>query len=382
MGTISERVLRTGVTKYRAQVRVKRKDLPNFTESKTFSKRSLAEAWVKKREYELEINPELLNAVEKPKEITLNEALTKYLFEVKNFERSKRMGIRFLTDWPIAKIKLSQLSRKDFAEHTQLRLNGVPDRNIDPICSSTALQELQYLKSVLNHADLVWEYKVNIFELEQAMKGLRNARLITKSKKRDVLYSSKQLQDLTNYFYKRWELGRTQIPVHLIIWFAIYSGRRQAEISRLKISDFNRKRNLWKIADLKNPKGSAGNDKSFIVNEKCIEVITELLKPDVRSRMLKLGGDPNILIPLDPKSFATRWREGIKMCDLDGMRFHDLRHESLTRYAEDGLTIPQLQQISMHESWESLRRYVNFQHREERLDFTEAMLNARKAFKK
>ena len=381
MGSISERVLSTGVKKYRAQVRVKRKNLPNFTESRTFSKRSLAEAWIKKREYELELDPELLNAVEKPKEITLSEALIKYLAEVKNFERTKRMGIKFLSNWPIAKIKLSQLSRKDFAEHTQLRLNGVPELNIDPICSSTALQELQYLKSVLVHADLIWENKVNIFELEQAMKGLRNARLISKSVKRDILYTSKQLQDLTNYFYKRWQGGRINIPVHLIIWFAIYSGRRQAEISRLEIRDFNRKRQLWKIYDLKNPKGSKGNNNFFVVTDKCVQVIDELLKPEVRSRMLKLGGDPNVLVPIDPKSFANRWREGIKMCGLKGLRFHDLRHESLTRYAEDGLTIPQLQQISMHESWESLRRYVNFQHRDERLDFAEAILNAKKAYK-
>lgn len=65
------------------------------------------------------------------------------------------------------------------------------------------------------------------------------------------------------------------------------------------------------------------------------------------------------------------------MCGLNGLRFHDLRHEALTRYAEDGLTIPQLQQISLHESWESLRRYVNFHHRDGRLDFAEAMLVAK-----
>ena len=58
MGTVTERVLSTGVKKYRAQVRMKRQGQPNFTESKTFSKRSLAEAWIKKREYELELNPE------------------------------------------------------------------------------------------------------------------------------------------------------------------------------------------------------------------------------------------------------------------------------------------------------------------------------------
>jgi len=42
------------------------------------------------------------------------------------------------------------------------------------------------------------------------------------------------------------------------------------------------------------------------------------------------------------------------------------------------LTIPQLQQISLHESWESLRRYVNLKSRRDRLDFVEAMKVAKK----
>ena len=374
MGTVTERVLSTGVKKYRAQVRVKRQGLPNFTESKTFSKRSLAEAWIKKREYELELNPELMISANISKGMTLAAALEKYLNEVEGFGRSKRMGLRFLTHWPIGQVKISDLTRKDFTDHTYLRRNGYPEIGADPIESSTALQDLQYLKVVLTHADLVWGEKVNLFELEQAMKGLRNARIITKSERREELYSSEQLQMLTNYFYRRWEQGRTKIPMHLIMWLAIYSCRRESELTELYLNEFNRNKKIWKVFDLKNPNGSKGNNKSFVVSDLCLQVIDELLKPDVRDRMLSLKREPsNVLVPVDAKSYAARWREGIKMCGFDGMRFHDLRHEGITRLAEDGLTIPQIQQVSLHESWESLRRYVNLSHREDRLDFVEAM---------
>ena len=374
MGTVTERVLSTGVKKYRAQVRVKRQGQPNFTESKTFSKRSLAEAWIKKREYELELNPELMISANISKGMTLAAALEKYLNEVEGFGRSKRMGLRFLTHWPIGQVKISDLTRKDFTDHTYLRRNGYPEIGADPIESSTALQDLQYLKVVLTHADLVWGEKVNLFELEQAMKGLRNARIITKSERREELYSSEQLQMLTNYFYRRWEQGRTKIPMHLIMWLAIYSCRRESELTELYLNEFNRNKKIWKVFDLKNPNGSKGNNKSFVVSDLCLQVIDELLKPDVRDRMLSLKREPsNVLVPVDAKSYAARWREGIKMCGFDGMRFHDLRHEGITRLAEDGLTIPQIQQVSLHESWESLRRYVNLSHREDRLDFVEAM---------
>lgn len=381
MGTVTERILSTGVKKYRAQVRVKRQDLPNFTESKTFSTRKLAEAWIKKREYELELNPELMISANISKGMTLAEALEKYLKEIVDFGRSKRMGIRFLTNWPIGKVKISDLTRKDFTDHTYLRRAGYPEIAADPIESSTALQDLQYLKVVLTHADLVWGEKVNLFELEQAMKGLRNARVITKSKKRDRLPTSNELQTLTNYFYKRWIQRKTAMPLHLIIWLAIYTCRREDELTRLFLNEYDRHHHEWKVFDLKNPNGSAGNHKSFLVTEKAEQVIQEIMKSDVRDRMLHLNtADPSVLLPLNTKSFAARWRDAIKMNGIEDLRFHDLRHEGITRLAEDGLTIPQLQQVSLHESWESLRRYVNLKNRRDRLDFVEAMKVAKKSF--
>lgn len=382
MGTVTERILSTGVKKYRAQVRVKRQDLPNFTDSKTFSTRKLAETWIKKREYELELNPELMNSVNNSKGMTLAEALEKYLKEVIDFGRSKRMGIRFLTNWPIGKIKISELTRKDFTDHTYLRRAGYPEIAADPIQSSTALQDLQYLKVVLTHADLVWGEKVNLFELEQAMKGLRNARVITKSKKRDRLPTSEELQQLTNYFYKRWIERKTAMPLHLIIWLAIYTCRREDELTRLFLNQYDRHHSEWKVFDLKNPNGSAGNHKSFMVTEKAEQLIQEIMKPDVRDRMLHLNtADPSVLLPLNAKSFAARWRDAIKMNGIEDLHFHDLRHEGITRLAENGLTIPQLQQVSLHESWESLRRYVNLKNRRERLDFSEAIRIAKAGYK-
>ena len=380
MGTITKRITSKGEIRYRAQVRIKRVGLADFTESRTFSKKSLATEWIKKRESEFEADPESFIKQNGKAFLTLAEALEKYLEEVTAFGRSKRMGIRFLTNWPIGKILIKDLKRQDFNDHTLLRRKGYPEIDAAPIESSTALQDLQYLKVVLSHADLVWGEQVNLLELEQAMKGLRNARIITKSKKREQLYTSEQLQMLTTYFYKRWMNGSTKIPVHLIMWLAIYSCRRETELTQLFLSEFNRKKNIWKVFDLKNPKGSQGNHKSFVVSDLCLLVIDELLDPEVRQTMLKLGREPaDVLIPVDAKSFAARWREGIKMCGLDGLRFHDLRHEGITRLAEDGLTIPQLQQFSLHESWESLRRYVNLNHRDERLDFKEAMDVAKKA---
>lgn len=57
MSTITKRITSTGVIRYRVLLQIRREEV-NYTESRTFSKKSVAKAWLKKREVELEANPE------------------------------------------------------------------------------------------------------------------------------------------------------------------------------------------------------------------------------------------------------------------------------------------------------------------------------------
>lgn len=376
METITKRTNPSGEIRYRAQIRIKRSGMPDHSESKTFSKKPLASEWIKRREAEIEANPEIIHQ-NNTANITLSEALVKYLDEVKSFGRSKRMGLRYLTGWPIGNKNITQLTRKDFSKHTQLRKKGAIEMGSEPISASTALQDLQYFKSVLNHANLVWGLNVNVYELECAIKGLRQARIVTSSNKRNRLPTNEELQILTNYFYKKWQKKNNTMPLHLIIWLAIYTCRRQDELTRLHLDNYDIVHQEWLVRNLKNPNGSIGNDKKFIVTDAAQLVIKELMVKAVNQKMMKSGTNDKLLIPLLAKSFATRFHEGVKMCGIEDLRFHDLRHEGATRLAEDGFTIPQMQQITLHDSWSSLERYVNLKTRPNRLEFIEAIAVAK-----
>lgn len=156
MATITKRRNPSGETVYRVQVRVGKKGYPAFNESRTFSKKALAVEWGKKREAEIEAGPELLFKRGKVKMMTLSEAMRKYLNETLGAGRSKKMGLRFLMEFPIGGIGIDKLKRSDFAEHVMQRRRGIPELDIAPIAASTALQELQYIRSVLKHAFYVW----------------------------------------------------------------------------------------------------------------------------------------------------------------------------------------------------------------------------------
>jgi site-specific recombinase XerD len=44
---------------------------------------------------------------------------------------------------------------------------------------------------------------------------------------------------------------------------------------------------------------------------------------------------------------------------IEGLHFHDLRHEGTSRLFEKGLSIQHVQQVTLHSTWTTLQRYCN-----------------------
>ncbi len=142
-GTITTRKTKDGQIKYRVQVRIDREGLGKFTESRTFSKKSLASEWLRQRTAEIERDPNILLAVVKKEVMTLAEAISRYLDDVgSSFAKSKVQATRFIGQWPIARKRLDELTRTDYVEHINLRRNGYPPLDANPIALSTAGQYL------------------------------------------------------------------------------------------------------------------------------------------------------------------------------------------------------------------------------------------------
>ena len=157
------------------------------------------------------------------------------------------------------------------------------------------------------------------------------------------------------------------------MWFAIFSCRRESEITEMLLADYDEDNEVWKVRDLKNPNGSKGNHKEFTVLEPCRKIIELLQVKSTRKRMLNRGYDKDLLIPLSPKTIGGEFRNACKILGIEDLRFHDLRHEGCTRLAEQGLTIPQIQQVSLHDSWGSLERYVSVKKRKKTIELDEVL---------
>lgn len=372
MGTITKRVTTKGEVRYRALIQIRKQDV-NFSESKTFSKKILAEAWIKKRESEIELDPGILTGEVQKLSPRLHELIDRYLNEVQDIGQSKLYKLKYFKKQDFSNLRLDKLDREVFSSYAIKRRNGEDGYTIT--AKSTIEQDLYYLKSVLNYAEYVLNYESKALpELEHAMKGLRAARQIDTSQKRDRLPTRQELIDLTNHFYALWQRPVITMPVHLIMWLAIYTTRRRGELYNLNIKDYDREHGVWLVRDVKNPKGSKGNHKRFKVSDKAKAIIEQLLDPKVRKKMMRLGGDPNLLIPLKAGPTTKKFTEACQMYGIDDLTWHDLRHEGATRLAEQGMSIPQIQQYTLHDSWGSLQRYVNLDLlRKNVLEFDEAI---------
>lgn len=363
MGTITQRKSVSGAIRYRAEIRIKRSGLPEYKESKTFGTMRTASNWLNKREQEIADNPDILLGINN-KSMTIVAAIAKYKEEVGDeFGRTKNRSLDLIAKLPIARVHLEQINATHVSEHVALRKKGYSKLGLDPVLPSTILNELQNIKSILTHASVMWRINVNLNEFNNACLQLRKTRQIKKSDKRDRLLSNAELKNLLLHYLDKWNRGRTAYPMHLIVLFAIFSCRRQAEITRIRLSDYDKEHQSWMVRDLKNPNGSKGNHKHFNVLPDCQKIIELLMRDDTRLRMLKMGGDSDLLVPLSAVAIASEFNQSCHILGMSDFRFHDLRHEGATRLAESGLTIPQIQQVTLHDTWSSLERYVSVKKR-------------------
>lgn len=373
MGYILERKNKKGETRYRAEIRINRAGYPAFSKVKTFSSKKVAENWIKKQELEISENPNILYGVSVNQNITLSQAIDRYLEEIgDNYSSSKKYTLTLVKKFEIAKVPITKITPSIFLEHINARKQGIPHLGLKGIAPSTIKYEILNIKSVLSYADVMWEIPVDMNGLAKVMTKLRSTRQIASGNKRDRLPTNDELIRLTEYFYNLWgDWRHKSYPMHIIMWFAIYSCRRQDEICRIRLSDLNE--NSWLVRDLKNPNGSKGNNKTFLVSDKCRKMIDWATDKENRNKMLKLGYDDDLLFPLLSKTVSSLFTNACKVLAIKDLRFHDLRHEGCTRLAEQGCTIPQIQQVSLHDSWSSLQRYVSVVQRKNVLDYDDVM---------
>jgi integrase len=336
MGTITERQRKDGTSAFTAQIRLRIDGQP-YSEAQTFHRRKLAEVWLVKRESELAKG---LPTPESP--LLLRELIDRYLttFTLTN---DKVTQFKLMLRDEVVNLNVKDYSASDIIAYVRRRRNMMGYRRTTRISASTVQHELSYLHQLFVIARTEWNEPIDQKPLDDALTYCRNQRLAAHSQKRERRISDDEIERLKAHY----SLGSQEIPMGDLIEFALYSTRRVSEICRVRWEDFDEVKKTLIVRDVKHPRKREGNDRNSRLTNEAIIVIQR--QPKVNER----------IFPYKENSISSSFYRACSILGLENLRFHDLRHEAITRLFERGYAIHEVALFSLHQSWEHLRRYTH-----------------------
>lgn len=352
MAQIKARRTSKGITRYTAYIRMTSGRVVLHQESRTFPRHAQAVDWARRREVELSAP----GAVARVKlgEVTIGPLIQRYIDEFEStaqWQRTKAASLRALIKMEIANQDSLTLDTARLVQH-------IRERRAQGTGPATAGNDLIWLGVVLRTARAAWNAPVNPQVVADATILCRQLRLIGKAKERVRTPTYEELEKLDAFFERQDKAGRAEVPMRPIMWFALYSTRRESEICRLLWADNDDHRKLGIVRDAKHPREKIGNHRDFRYTPKAWAIMQMQPKDSPDGR----------IFPYESKAIGARFTRACKLLGIEDLHFHDLRHEGTTRLFEQGLTIPEVAAHTLHESWAVLKRYTHIIRRGKVLD--------------
>jgi len=124
----------------------------------------------------------------------------------------------------------------------------------------------------------------------------------------------------------------------------------------LRVSQVNLERRVITLTETKN-----GSSRTVPLSTAATAVVRAALENPLRPKETDLVffGEPGRDGIRRPYEFRPGWHRLLKRLGIHGLRFHDLRHEAVSRLVEAGLGDQEVAAISGHKSMQMLRRYTH-----------------------
>jgi integrase len=308
--------------KWQVQIRIQGK----VSLSKTFPTKELARAWA--IHTERQVISEGFFPSESPS-IPLRELFTRYQESVsikKKSSVSESYRLSSLSKSKLGAIHSDEIKIVDLAKYRDERLKEVS--------SSTIRREFVLLRHIFNIASREWGYA-------SLSKLFSNFKLPKETHHRVRRISSDELDAM-------WDALRSQRnPIYIhIAELALETGMRRSELLNIKIKDINND-----LIEVKTSK--SGYPRLVPLTDKAKNTIGPLE-----------DNNPNMyLFDIKPNSLRLAWERARNKAGLQDLRFHDLRHEAISRMLEKGLSIAEVATISGHRDYKTLFKYAHLEIR-------------------
>jgi integrase len=334
MGSIIVRTRKDDSKAFTAHIVIKQGGKIVHRETQTFDRKQAANAWIVKREAELK-RPGGLEQKENP---TLSAVIDRYIAESKNaILGSKAQVLKTLKNSDLGDIKCS-----DMTSTTLVSFARELSKNVEP---QTCGNYFSHLSSIFTVARPAWGYPLSRQEFDDAVTVLKKLGLIRKGTERNRRPTLDELDRLLEHFGRIRDHRPSSIPMQKIVAFALFSTRRQEEITLLRWDGMDGDRIL--VRDMKHPGDKKGNNVYCELPAEALKIIQSM--PRVKEE----------IFPYSTDAISAAFTRACQFLEIKDLRFHDLRHEGISRLFEMGRTIPQTAAVSGHRSWTSLKRYTH-----------------------
>ena len=342
MGTITVRKRRDGSTGYTAQIRIMQKGVTVYQESQTFDRKATAQAWIKRVETEMSAP----GAIEKANRsgVTVKEMIERYLLEYEKLRplgKTKRATLRAISETWLGKLEDREITSQKLVEYADGRMMN------DGIQAQTVGNDLAHLGAVLSVARPAWGYDIDPMAMPDARKVLRKMGAVTRSKERNRRPTLEELDKLFGYFCEMRDRRKQEIDMVRVTAFALFSTRRQEEITRIKWHALDEARQMVLVTDMKNRGQKYGNDVWCHVPDEAWRIMQS---------MPRVAED---IFPYNSRSISASFTRACHFLEIEDLHFHDLRHDGVSRLFEMGWDIPKVASVSGHRDWNSMRRYTH-----------------------
>jgi len=305
--------------KWHAQIRIKGWQ----PLSQTFATKQLAKAWVKQTEDN--VRKAALTTFQ-PLAMSLKEACARYAATIstqhKGFQ-SEQYRLKHFGTSCLGSTNLHDLN------HGQLQ--AYFDQRSQYVSRSTLRREMLLLKRVLTTAMTEWHANLTIHPMQQIRIPTENPHRVRR---------------VTDDEWKRiLETARTQRNPLIadVIEFARETGMRRSEILALESQQIDVEQQIAFLPDTKN-----GTHRSVALSQRATDIVIKHSIDDV-------------LFPISATALQQAWQRIVGKAGITNLRFHDLRHEAISRFFEMGMTIAEVQSLSGHKDVRQLFNYTHMQ---------------------
>lgn len=141
-----------------------------------------------------------------------------------------------------------------------------------------------------------------------------------------------------------------------IVRIALETGMRSSEITTLRRSQIDLDRRVVRLRETKNT-----TSRTVPLTNEATRLFRQALANPIRpiDTDLVFFGEPGKDGKRRPYQFNPMWNRIKKEVGIHDFRFHDLRHEAVSRLVEAGLSDQEVSSISGHKSMQMLKRYTH-----------------------